>query len=63
MNREDNQFWNGFLKGVPACEYEMRKAKERGKDEMMKEVKFLEQKVERLHTEDVLVFLDKYEVD
>ena len=38
----------------------MRKAKESGKDEM-KEVKFLEQKVKQLHTEDILAFLNQYE--
>jgi hypothetical protein len=60
MNREDNQFWTGFLKGVLACEYEVSKAKQ---GEELKEIMFLEQKVKQLHTEDILVFLSRYEVD
>jgi hypothetical protein len=60
LNREDERFWTGFLKGVLACEYEMKKAKERGQDEL-KEVKLLEQKVKQLHTEDILAFLNQYE--
>jgi hypothetical protein len=60
MNRDDNQFWTGFLKGVLACEHEVKKAKQ---GEELKEIIFLEQKVKQLHTEDILAFLDHYEVD
>ena len=60
MNKEDQTFWEGFLKGVLACEHEVRKAKQ---GEELKEIMFLEQKVKQLHTEDILVFLSRYEVD
>lgn len=67
MNRFDIEFWNGFLKGLNAAEFELSEIEEKS-DKTFSEgikiskatVKELKKKVERLHSEDVLMFLRQY---
>ena len=67
MNRFDIEFWNGFLKGVAAVEFELEQIEEKAEvteTEGIKisrsTVKDLKKKVERLGSEDVLDFLRQY---
>ncbi len=67
MNRFDTEFWNGFLKGINAAEFELNKIKdEAGEGEIdgikvsLATLKELKEKVEKLHSEDILMFLRQY---
>jgi hypothetical protein len=67
MNAFDREFWNGFLKGLNAAEFELNEIEEkasRAETEGVKvskaTLKELKEKVERLHSEDVLMFLRQY---
>lgn len=61
MNPEDQRFWDGFLKGVLACEHAVGEASE-GEVAIMA-IRMIKQRTERLHTENVLAFLKQYEVE
>lgn len=69
MNREDQRFWDGFLKGIMASEFETWGVKVGSKEEwkikeqILKKVQVLERRVKLLHTEDILVLLDGYKID
>ncbi len=64
MNETDKQFWMGFLEGILAVE---RKIEAEGiadperQGDIIKAVRNLKQSVKRLHANDILVFLRKYE--
>ena len=67
MNKLDQEFWNGFLKGLNAAEFELntlednaRKAEQEGIKVSKATVEELKKKVERLHSEDILIFLRQY---
>ena len=61
MNREDQRFWEGFLKGILACEFVTKDATEGEK--VMSEIRKLKHQTERLRTEDILMFLKQYETE
>ena len=68
MDKPDIEFWNGFLKGINAVIAEIEETKEninkaevKGIEISLKIVYDLKEKVEKLHTKDILLFLEKYE--
>jgi hypothetical protein len=69
LNSEDQRFWDGFLKGVMASEFEIwgveveNEAEWKIKERIQKKVQVLERRVKLLHTEDLLVFLHGYWID
>ena len=60
MNREDIEFWNGFLKGIMACEHAIETTDE--EEVAIMAIRIIKQRAERLCTEDVLGFLTQYKV-
>jgi hypothetical protein len=54
-------FWDGFLEGIMACEFVAKDAKEIEK--AITEIRKLKQQTQRLHTEDLLMFLKQYETE
>jgi len=69
LNREDSQFWHGFLKGVMASEFEawqiepQNEDQWRSKKKIMEALDLLERRVKLLESEDVLSFLSQYVPD
>ena len=69
MNREDQRFWDGFMKGVMASEFEAWHTEVEGPDQwkmkenIIKALSMLERRVKLLHTEDILAFLNTYRPD
>ena len=69
MNAEDQRFWDGFLKGVMASEFEAWHTEVEGpdqwkmKEDIIKALSMLERRVKLLHTEDILAFLKTYRPD
>ena len=61
MDKENRTFWNGFLEGIMACEFVTKDATEGEK--AMSEIRKLKQQTQRLHTEDILMFLKQYETE
>ena len=61
MDKENRTFWNGFLEGIMACEFVIKDAKEGEK--AINEIRKLRQQTQRLHTEDILMFLKQYETE
>ena len=61
MNREDQRFWEGFLKGILACELVAGDAKDA--EGAMAEIRKLKHQTERLHSEDILMFLRQYKTE
>ena len=61
MDKENRMFWEGFLKGILACEFVTKDATEGEK--AMSEIRKLKQQTERLHSEDILIFLKQYETE
>ncbi len=68
MDKPDVEFWNGFLKGINAVIAEIEETKEninkaevKGIEISLKTAYDLKEKVEKLHTKDILLFLEKYE--
>ncbi len=67
MNRFDAEFWNGFLKGLNAAQFELNEIEEKaevsesdGIKISLAALKELKEKVEKLHSEDILMFLRQY---
>jgi hypothetical protein len=67
MNRFDQEFWNGFLKGLNAAQFELNEMEEKSKKGesdgiriSIATLKELKEKVEKLHSEDILMFLRQY---
>ena len=54
-------FWEGFLEGIMACEFVTKDAKEGEK--ATAEIRKLKHQTERLHSEDILMFLKQYETE
>ena len=69
MNREDQRFWDGFMKGVMASEFEAWHTEVEGpeqwkmKESILQTLQVLERRVKLLHAEDILVFLKMYRPD
>lgn len=69
MNAEDQRFWDGFLKGVMASEFETWHTNVEGpeqwkmKENILQTLQVLERRVKLLHAEDILVFLKTYRPD
>ena len=61
MDKENRTFWNGFLEGIMACEFVTKDAKEGEK--AINEIRKLRHQTQRLHTEDILMFLKQYETE
>ena len=67
MNRFDAEFWNGFLKGLNAAQFELNEIEEKADETESEGIKIskatlkeLKEKVEKLHSEDILMFLRQY---
>ena len=67
MNRFDAEFWNGFLKGLNAAQFELNEIEEKADKTESEGIKIskatltvLKEKVEKLHSEDILMFLRQY---
>lgn len=67
MNRFDAEFWNGFLKGLNAAQFELNEVEEKADETESEGIKIskatlkeLKEKVEKLHSEDILMFLRQY---
>ena len=58
MNEMDKQFWNGFLKGITACEHAIEATDE--EEVAIMAIRTIKQRAERLCTENVLGFLTQY---
>ena len=61
MDKEDKMFWDGFLKGILACEYAIGEASDL--DVAVMAIRTIKQEAERLHTGDILHFLEQYKVE
>ena len=67
MNRFDMEFWNGFLKGVIAAEYQLIDMEAKVADSTLEGIRVaidvirdLKDRTEKLHSEDVRTFLRQY---
>ena len=60
MNEMDKQFWNGFLKGITACEHAIEAVDE--EEVAIMAIRTIKQRAERVCTENVLGFLTQYKV-